>query len=244
MKPITTRGIVLRLIKYSETSVILNVYTEEAGLQSYILRGIRKKNNKTGMAVVQPMTLVELLSTVSVKSSLHPIREIRPLSVYESIPYNPVKSSVLFFLNEILCQVLMEESENRPLFSFLFYSMEFFDQYEGPLANFHLLFLLQLSRYLGIFPQNNYHPDCPYFDRIQGCFSPYKNSALTDADTEDSGKWLSQLLQTPYDKLSTLRVPYNTRLALNAHIIAYYQYHIPGFREIKSLEVIQMVLND
>ncbi len=244
MESSATRGIILRQTKYSESSIILNVYTEQWGLESYILRGVRKKNRKTGMAVLQPMTLVQLVPSPSQKSNLRFIKEIQPLSQYTSIPFDHTKSSVLMFLNEILNQVLMEESENKLLFSFLFYSMEFFDKYEGPVANFHLLFLVQLTRYLGVFPRNNYSTKKRWFDIVQGEFTEKKNAVESDDFGLEAAKWMTLLLETGYDRLTELNMSHSIRVGLNTILISYYKYHIPGFRDLKSMEIIQMVLSE
>ncbi|PID93972.1 MAG: DNA repair protein RecO [Bacteroidetes bacterium] len=241
MELCTTRAIILRQIKYSESSLIIKAYTEQSGLQSYLLKGIRKRNGKTGMAVVQPMALVRLVSSSSLKSDLKMIREIYTETPYYSVPFDPIKSGVLVFLNEILNQVLLEEVSNAVLFSFLFHSLEFFDQYEDSVANFHLLFLLQLSKYLGFFPKNNYDDTHPWFDLTQGEFTSYKSS---QEQKEEVAAALSRLLSTGYSDLPSLWVPHPIRASLNALLLDYYQYHVPGFREVKSLEVLRMILSD
>lgn len=244
METSATRGIILRQTKYSESSVILKIYTEQSGLQSYILRGVRKKNRKTGMAVLQPMTLVYLVPSLSTKSELKYIKEIQPVSPYNTIPFDHTKSSVLIFLNEILNQVILEETENQALFSFLFHSLEFFDQYDGPVANFHLLFLLQLTRYLGIYPRDNYSTKNRWFSIEQGEFTSHKNVLESESVSEESASALSLLLRSDYQDLSDLKVTHSIRLHLNTIIMSYYKYHNPNFRDLKSLEVIQMVISE
>ncbi|PLW96149.1 MAG: DNA repair protein RecO [Marinilabiliales bacterium] len=241
MDSCATRAIILRQTKYSESSIILKAFTEHSGVQSYILRGVRKKNKKTGMAVLQPMTLVSLVPVASPKSELKHVREIHPVAPYSSIPFDVTKSSVLIFLNEILNQVLKEESADETLFTFLFHSLEFFDQYDGPVANFHLLFLLQLTKYLGIYPRNNYSATHQWFDVGQGEFTRSK-ADYTYAD--ETGKHLSILLKSDFEVLGALRIPHAVRTSVNALLLSYYKYHIPGFRDLKSLEVIQMILTE
>lgn len=238
-----TRGLILHQVKYSDSSIILKVYTEQYGPQSYIMRGVRKKNKKTGMAILQPMTLVELVGGHSSKSALQYVKEIRIASVYKDIPFNMSKSSVLMFLNEVLYKVLKEESANMALFSFLFHSMEFFDQYEGPIANFHLLFLIHLSKYLGVHPRNNYSERDNVFDFMEGKFTHGNNENIYLLDAKSS-HWLHELLNIDLYELKNLNIPYAVRLELNNGLIDYYKLHIPGLEVIKSLEVVQSILKD
>lgn len=243
MDSYATRAIILRQTKYSESSIILKAFTEHSGIESYILHGVRKKNKKTGMAVLQPMTLVSLVSVSSSKSELKLIREIHPVSPYSSIPFDVTKSSVLIFLNEILNQVLKVESPDETLFTYLFHSLEFFDQYDGPVANYHLLFLLQLTKYLGIYPRNNFTSTHQWFDVGQGEFT-HKSAHIDDSFADETGKYLSLLLKSDFHELEALLIPHTVRVSINALLLSYYKYHIPGFRDLKSVEVIQMILTE
>lgn len=243
MEPNATKGLILHQVKYSDSSIILTVYTELYGPQSYIMRGVRKKNKKTGMAILQPMTLVELVGVKSSKSSLQYIKEIRIAAIYKDIPFNMAKTSVLMFLNEILFKVLKEESANTALFSFLFHSMEFFDQYEGPIANFHLLFLIHLSKYLGVHPRDNYSEKNKFFDLTEGAFTIEDNDNIYLLNLKSS-KWLHELLNIDLYDLKELNIPYAIRSELNNGLITYYKLHMPGLEVIKSLEVVQSILRD
>lgn len=196
------------------------------------------------MAVLQPMTLIDLVPSTSSKSNLKFIKEIQPVSPYSTIPFDHTKSSVLIFLNEILNQVIQEETQDNALFSFLFHSLEFFDQYDGPVANFHLLFLIQLTRYLGIYPRNNFSTKNRWFDIVQGEFTSHENVLESESVGEESAASLSLLLNSDYRNLSQIQLTHGVRINLNKIILSYYKYHTPNFKSLKSLEVIQMVLSD
>ncbi len=244
MESCTTRAVILRQIKYSDSSVILKTYTEQSGIQSFILRGVRKKNKKTGMGVLMPMALVDLTWANS-KSDLQYIKEISPAVQFHSIPFEPVKNSILIFLNEILNQILKEETANRAMFSFIFHSLEFFDKYQGPVANYHLLFLSQLTHYLGIEPRNNYDSRHCVFDPEQGLFKDKSQVAQALRQEEAArGLWIHKILKLGYTDLVDLDIPYQHRQSLNDILIRYYTFHIPGFGKLKSLEIIQMVLSE
>src|SRR4051812_25488846 len=97
-----TTGIILHTVKYSETSLIVKIYTRNYGLQSYIISGTRSKKSKNKASLFQPLTLVDLIVSNSAKEGLHRISEINILHSYNAIPYQIIKSSISVFINEIL----------------------------------------------------------------------------------------------------------------------------------------------
>ena len=147
-----TRGIALSYIKYKESSIIARIFTESFGMQSYIINGIRSKNSKTKIALFQPLTLLDLVVYHNKKKDIHRISEIKCNANFHSIPYDIRKTSIALFLNEMLNKVLIDEGENENLFEFLHSSFQFFDVIQTDFENFHVQFLIQLSRYLGIYP--------------------------------------------------------------------------------------------
>jgi DNA repair protein RecO (recombination protein O) len=149
-----TKGIVLNQIKYRETSIITKIYTEDFGLKSYIVNGVRTKSSKTKIGLFQPLTLLDLVVYYKEKTTLHRISEIKCYSPYKSIPFEIKKSSIVLFLSEILNKTLKEEISNKELFDFLSTSLIYFDEVKEDYHNFHLQFLFQLSAFLGFFPSN------------------------------------------------------------------------------------------
>ena len=60
----TTKGIILRSVKYGETSLVVTVFTEMFGLQSYMVNGVRtaskKGSSKSAMFSVQTLLLIHI----------------------------------------------------------------------------------------------------------------------------------------------------------------------------------------
>lgn len=144
-----TRGIVFRFTKYGETSIIVNIFTESFGLQSYIVNGVRSKSAKNKIALFQPLTLLELVVYNKENANIKRIKELKCVHPFQSLSTDIKKSTIGMFLIEIMNKTIKEESHTGDFFSFLFNSIQTLDLLEESVENFHLIFLLKLSRYLG-----------------------------------------------------------------------------------------------
>ena len=238
----STKGIVFHQLKYSETSIIAKIYTEEFGLQSYIVKGARRKKSKNTAAVLQHLSLVELTANHKEKSDIHYLQEIRPIYQYSSIPYDILKSSILLLINELLYRSIREEEANVDLFEFIFNSLQWFDLRENTFANFHLVFLLQLSKYLGFFPKGIYSKHTYLFNLESGNFEsiiPSHPNYLMDKMATQ----FSQLVQVSFENMAEVKLNNVSRNHLLESLIQYYQLHLPNLGTPKSLKVLKEVLS-
>src|SRR5258705_1073932 len=118
-----TRGIVLHTLKYSETSVITKIYTEKLGLQSYIVKGVRAAKSKSKAAMLQPLTLLEMEVSHRENKQLQFIKEFRRAFIYQSIPFDTLKSTISFFLLEVISKAIREHEPNNEMFEFIYDSL-------------------------------------------------------------------------------------------------------------------------
>ena len=172
----TTKGIVIHHFKYAEKSVIAKIYTEKYGLQSFLMNGVRNAKSKNKAVYFQPLSLVEINFFYKEKKSLQQLKNIRLERPYVSIPFNINKSSIAFFVAEIVYKSIKEEEPNTDLFDFLYQSFQFLDLQDENYNNFHLLFLAQLCKYLGFYPQTDGIDASSnlYFALQDGCFLNYE----------------------------------------------------------------------
>ena len=225
-----TKGIVLGHIKYGESSLIIQIYTEKFGIQSYIENGVRKTKAKHKIAIFQPLTLLDLVVYKKSASSINRMSEIKVNPPYRTIPYQIIKSSIGIFLAEFLNHILRgEEEENPIMFSFIHDSLIYFDQAEENYINFHLQFLAQLSSYLGFRPSGAVE--------IMDEVGQYHQIKLRP----DELVKLEELLAN--DLTHQLQVTAEQRQQLLKVLIHFYQIHSHSFKEIKSLRVLHEVLN-
>jgi DNA repair protein RecO (recombination protein O) len=218
-----TRGIVFRFTKYGETSIIVNIFTELFGLQGYIVNGVRSKSNKSKIALYQPLTLLDLVVYHRASANLNRIKEVKCLYPFQSIITDVKKSTIAIFINEVLNKTLKEESHAQEVFDFLFQSISAFDGMKDGYENFHLLFMLKLSRYLGFGAQN--------VNEVLGV-------RVADKEIETA---LKQMIVANYQ--DHLRISNEERRVLLELILKFYADHIDTFGELRSVQILKEIMN-
>ncbi len=234
-----TRGIVFHHTKYSESSIICKMYTEAFGLQTYMIKGVRRKASKTKMALFESLNLLDLVVYHKAQKSIHNIREVRPAYAYQDIPMNMHKRSFVFFLAELLQKAIREESPNQPLFNWLYNALVWLDLSSENYVDFHLIFMMQLSRFLGFYPKKT-ALEHQYFDLQEGLFSneqPHHPSYLE----KDSTQQMNLLLQTSFDDSNSLNFTNTDRKKMLDVMLEYYKLHLPNFGNMKSVDVLRML---
>jgi len=237
-----TAGIVLHSFRYRETSIIARIFTRDLGLQSYLVPGVRKTRATIRQNLFQPLTLVDMVVFHKEKSGLQHIKEINCHESYASIPYDIMKSSVAIFLSEMLTKSLKERDPNPEMFDFIVSSLRFLDQAKGKTTDFHLVFLMQLSRYLGFQPRKNFDAAYCFFNLREGLFQPVFSGENECLD-RDLSRLFHQLSNADFDQLDQMNIPISMRRSLLRKTIDYYRFHLSGFQEVRSHLVLEMTLN-
>jgi DNA repair protein RecO (recombination protein O) len=225
-----TRGIALSYIRYRETSIISRVYTEEFGLQSYIVNSVRtarSKNNR--IALFQPLTLLDMVVYYKNDRDLHRISEVKTSHPFQSLPFDVSKSTIAMFVTEMLNKVLKEEAGSPPLFRFLVDSVLFLEDALANYENFHLAFLLKLSFFLGFGPESARE----FESQLRENSYPF----LPDDEMETA---LNAMLRQPLG--SPIRLARASRNDILDALVAYYQIHLDSIGEVKSLPVLRELL--
>jgi len=235
-----TRGIVFKTTNYSETSVIVQIFTEKFGLQSYLVNGVKKPKSKINKNILQPLHLLDMVVYHKPSAALQRIAEVRQQPLFQTIPYNIIKSSLVIFLNEILYKSIRQEEADKSLFEFIFNTIALLDQQEKGLENFHLYFLLRLSSFLGFYPDTTLAFTANYFDLKEGNYSPNLPLHTAVLHQPHTSLWTS-LLNCSFVQLGEIHIPTADRKFLLEKIINYYQLHINGMGQLKSYEIIKEV---
>lgn len=236
-----TRGIVLHHIRYSETSLIIRIYTESFGLQSYLVKGARSKRSSMRSSMFQPMTLLNMVVYHRNSRELQGIREAAIEKPFHSIASDLRKSTIAIFLSEVLLKTIREREANPDLFDFLASSLHFFDMQEDGIECFHLYFLLMLSRFLGLYPQEG-DDGQDYFDLREGKFVAGKPLHPDYAGMKTS-RGLLMLSRATAADLGSLHMDRDLRNAILDTLLTYYQVHLSGLGTLKSVEVLRDVFN-
>ena len=237
-----TRGIVFKTTDYSESSVVVQIFTEKFGLQSYLINGVKKPKAKIRQNMLQPLHLLDMVVYHKAAGNIQRVAEVRQQPVFLSIPYHIVKSSIVLFLNEVLYKAIRQQTADDVLFEFLFHTIEILDRMEAGLVNFHLYFLLRLTRFLGFYPDTTLTGSANYFDLRNGHYlqsQPAHPFIIQPPQT----KFFNDLLNSNFDNLHLLTIPTTDRRIILSKIMDYYQLHIEGFGKIKSHYVLEEVLS-
>lgn len=237
-----TKGIVFHYVKYSENSVIVKIFTHHFGIQSYILKGLNTKKNKQQKAYLQPLSLIEIEATQKENRNIQPLKAIKIDYTYQTIPFNIYKSSIAFFLAEVLGKTIKEEESNPLLFDFISSSLIFLDQKPSEFSNFHLIFLAQLTAHFGFQPQLETYSENSFFNLQEGSFStqPPNHPFFVK---EVPSKFLHQLFNTSFENMEELKVSNSQRKELLSTLLDYYSFHIQNLSNLKSKEVFEEIFS-
>lgn len=232
-----TNGIILQNTKYQDKSNILKVYTLQHGIQSYLVNIGHSAKSKIKGAHVFPLNLIEFIGQSKQSRNIQRMRDIHVSYIYQHLFSHPVKSTIAIFLNEVLLKSLKEQHENKELYQFVSESLMVFDDQDYETANFHLHFMVELSKHLGFYPNNNYSKQNCLFDLQDGVFAKDAPAHAYYADSELSF-YLSELLSHK----SSFSCNAKTRSDLIQILIKFYRLHLPNFGEIKSIQILREVL--
>jgi len=232
-----TEGIVLHGLKYGDSGRIVTVYTEAFGRCTFILQGVHAKKSTGKANLLQPIFLLEMEVDHRQGRELQRAREIRIKYPYQSVPYDITKSSQAIFIAELLYKVLREEEPSSELYLFLSHSFQMLDLVEQGTANFHLVFLVQLTRLMGFAPTNNYSEERQFFDMVSGIFTNKRPPHPNHLEMEES-RLLATLVSTSYDEIEKITLTAMQRNSFLLHMIDYFSLHLGIRLQLKSLEVL------
>lgn len=232
-----TRAVVLDITPYAEASVIVKAYTETHGLQSFLVNGVRKQKARYANNLFQPLTIIEVVAYFKKQGGLHRVSDVSAAPPLVHIPYDTVKTTVALFLAEILYRTIREEEANPDLFGFIDHAVQILDLQPETASRFHLVFCLQLSRYLGFYPGGHYSRLSPYFDLKEGVFRESRPMHPYFIDHELS-KLFNELLELSLEDIHEIKMTAYERKHLLQAIITYFElHHTQGF-SIRSHEVL------
>ena len=237
-----TRGIVLKTTLYSESSVVVKIFTEKFGIQSYLINGVKKPKAKISMNILQPLHLLDMVVYHKSTTQIQRVSEARPSPVFRTIPYHVIKNTMVQFLNEVLYKSVHQQNTDEALFDFVYSAISWFDETDEPNVNFHLAFLLKLSRFLGFAPHFQSRSDQIYFDLQEGEFTslpPVHPYFIDKIDADD----LNKLFHCPLEKLNEIGINNMKRRFLLDKILVYYTLHNASFGQIKSHQILEDVLS-
>jgi len=222
---IKTKAIFLKYIKYTDNSIIAHLFTQNSGKQNFIIKGIRGKKSKIKINLFQPFSILEIETIQKTKSNIYTIKEAKPTTVLNNISTDISKSSIAFFITEIINKILKDEEPDEDLYNFIEDFILNLEEAKN-INNFHLIFLIRLTSFLGFLPN---------IDEIKTEFNKAYSFDYTTV--------FKTILNTDDYEIELNGINKSNKAELLQLILNYYRLHIPNFGEIKSLSILQEVFS-
>ena len=233
-----TQAIVLHSLKYGESRLIVDMFTRVFGRQSFIVSIPQTTKGKIKKQFFQPLTLLEIETDIRPKLQLQKLNDVRMLTPFASIPFEPDKLAISLFVAEFLYYALRSEQRNELLYDYLENSIMWLDGQQTNFANFHLVFLLRLTRFLGFYPNLDDYEDGDYFDLRESEFMRNPPVHRDFLHPEEAQK-VQLMMRMDFPTMHLFRMSHDDRNRLLEVSIKYYRLHLPDFPEMKSIEVLQ-----
>jgi DNA repair protein RecO (recombination protein O) len=239
----TTRGIVLKTVKYGETSLICTVFTELLGMQSYIVKGVRSVKAKGRKAnVLFAGSVLDMIVYEQANKNLQNIKEYQPCFIYQSVQEDVVKNGVVLFAMEVIKQLLAAHDPQPELFDFL---LEFLIQLDkddaASIANYPLYFIIQSAKFAGYYLAGEYSTERPFADIHEGQFSAH-SSSFPPFITGRHASLMSELNQAlNIEAIRKIKMNAEERKIVLQYFLSFLQLHVPHFKELKTIAVLTAI---
>lgn len=231
-------AIVLRAFAFNDSKLMVDVLSREEGRVSCVALVGSSKKRKSRRQLFQPMSLLELVVERKSAGSLLVVKDAHIFRAFSSIPFDPYKLSISMFVAEFLCRVTMGGSESPLLYDYVCDSVQWLDGSSAGFSNFHLVFMMRLARFVGVYPNMEGYVEGYCFDMQNGCFVSSAFSGRGFLDAEDS-RIMYLLMRMDYGSMHLFKMSHEERNRCLDVVLDFYRLHVPDFGELKSLQVLR-----
>lgn len=239
MRNYKATGVVLHTIKYGDNSLVVFMLTDLKGRASFMVRGVKSGRGGNKLALFQPMFVVEFEAVSSPKAQMDTLREVHSAIPLESLPFDIVKSTIALFMAEVLYRLVRDVEPQSPLFDFVCDVVQSLDEAQSGVANYHLKFMVELSRHMGFYPSSDYR-EGDVLDIREGVFVNHEPSHGEYMSAENS-RTLARFMTTDFDELESVPMNRTARDAFLMAMLEYFDYHLDSVRNIRSVEILRTV---
>ena len=248
---IKTEAIVLRSFRYGEQKMIVEMLTREEGRISFVVhvgsagRNAHKGRGASGVQkqLLQPLSMLGVEADLRPQAQLQHLRSAHLVQPFASIPFDARKLSISLFLAEFIYYGTRAEQQNQALYDYIANSILWLDSCQESFANFHLVFMMRLTRFIGFFPNIDDYAEGDFFDLRAAAFAhsaPLHSDFLVPADAAR----IRTLMRMNYDSMHLFRMSHADRNRIVDVLLHYYRIHVPGFPELRSLDVLKQLWSD
>lgn len=240
MKTYKGRGVVLHTLKYGDSSMIVYLLTDVGGRRSYMVQGVRSRTGRgSKLALFQPAFPVEFEGLESTRMEMHRFKEVRAGFPLRNVPFDVRKSTIALFMAEVLYRLVRESEPNEALFGFVWNSVGALDAMTDGVADFHLWFLANLSRYLGFCPGNDYEAGA-WFDIHEGLYTPIRPTH-TGCMTQECTRILGEMVGRDVRELGSMGLNRMQRVEFLNAMLVYFGYHLDAVASVQSVRILREV---
>ncbi|HCD77861.1 MAG TPA: DNA repair protein RecO [Prevotella sp.] len=230
--------IILRAFMFSDTKMMVDTLSKEEGRMSCVMSVSSSKKSKGKRQIFQPLSILELELERKTPGQIATIKDAHIIVPFTSIPFHPYKLTISIFLAEFLSNATRSEQDTALLYDYVSESIQWFDNVKEGFSNFHLVFMMRLTRFIGFYPNVDDYTDGCSFDLQNGCFvkfAPQQRGFLSPEDT----KKMQLIMRMNYETMRFFKMSHTERNRCLDVILDFYRLHVPGFREMKSLSVLR-----
>ena len=237
-----TTGIVLSITAYNDKTSLVHVYTEKYGRISYALPLQQGKKSRLMRTLFSPFAILYIDGEVKPRQDIQRIKDVQTAVPVFQLHYDPIKNAITLFLAEFLSKVIREPEPNNSFFRFLLQSIQFLNLMEDGKANFHICFLIELTGYMGFYPNISGYKKGDFFDLINGVFSAIRPNHSYFLSSMEAGVFY-KIMRMNYNNLNLFHFNRVERYEILDYIITYFKLHHAGFQELKSLDVLKALFD-
>ena len=236
-----SQGIIFRTIKYSETSIICDIYTKEKGLRSCIASGVRSSKKGGKASVYRPANIVDFVAYDVQSDKLGRLKEISYATYFTSINIDVIISSIVMFMLEVCRNSIKEREANEELYQLIVDWIAYLDTKSNYHPALHLKFMIELSYLLGFGPLENKTPENMYFDMQEGVFCNFQSKSEIILNENESKQW-HEIMQSSKENLHSLTWSKAERQKFTDILVQYYKLHVSGFKDLNTLPILRDIL--
>ncbi|RRD80036.1 DNA repair protein RecO [Alloprevotella sp. OH1205_COT-284] len=236
---ITSKIIVLHTLRYADDKLIAECLSRTSGRVTFVVRISHSTRATVRHTLFQPLAVLEAEWTVKPRGGMVTPKAVRTTLPYSTIHRDPKKTTVALFLSEMLLHVVRSDAGAAALFDYIENSLEWLDTAEEGFANFHIVFLMRLSLFLGIAP-NLERRTCPFFDLMAGEFSTTPPPHAYYIEQREAAAF-GQLMRMNFGTMRLFALTGEQRSRILELVLLYYRLHLPAMPDLKSLDVLKAV---
>lgn len=237
---VKTRAIVVRTLRFGDDKLVVDLLTEASGRVAFMVRIAQSRKGRLRKQLFQPLTMLDVEYDFRMRLQMQRLRDARISRPFVSLALDSHKLPLSLFLAEFLSCATRVEQQNPLLFRYVSDSIEWLDTASEGFSNFHLVFMMRLTRFLGFFPNLEDYADGDFFDLRNGCFT-HVAPLHPDFIQPQEAALMRILMRLNYESMHLFRMSHEQRNRCIDWILTFYRLHVPGFPELKSLDVVRQL---